>query len=147
MFTYGANPFPSFSHEPLPLAPTHLFLKIRKNISLQLRPNPIQHIIQHKDIFVPTIKVQEEMANKRNNFHVAVQIFTRPISSAWLLATYKLLPRPICWQAAKRSFTIFILYLTSYICSRRCPGFLLFAKASVLPDSGNAAPYPIHTQE
>ena len=38
---------------------------------------------------------------------------------------------------------LYEVYYTSYICSRRCPGFLLNAKASVLSDSGNATPYRI----
>ena len=39
MFTYGANPLPSFFHESLP--PLKLFLKIPKNKRLQLGPNPV----------------------------------------------------------------------------------------------------------
>ena len=33
------------------------------------------------------------------------------------------------------------IYYTSYICSRRCPGFLLCAKESVLSKSRNATRY------
>ena len=69
MFTYGANPFPSFSHEPLPHSE---FLKMPKKYTLVAGTEPITAMQQHFKPQSTTLTIRPSNHGNLKNIKVRI---------------------------------------------------------------------------